>query len=177
VKFLTDEQAAAYGRFVEEPTWPELDRPPTRTTGASMAKALDRVDEISVFRPGRMKLDKVPPHRLMTMVRVGPGSKPLLEQAPEPEHTALLTSVVRHLEASAIDGKLVPPAWKKAVYSNPELPERAATVTRTWCAGWSSRSVRWTGRTCSPRRRTGGRTRGRGRRTPVPPPPIRSGHE
>ncbi|HEV7453113.1 MAG TPA: DUF4158 domain-containing protein [Pseudonocardiaceae bacterium] len=26
VEFLTDEQAAAYGRFVEEPTRPELER-------------------------------------------------------------------------------------------------------------------------------------------------------
>jgi TnpA family transposase len=84
-----------------------LRRPPTRTTGTSMAKALERVDEISAFRLGRVKLDKVPPNRLATLARVGLGSKaPILERAPEPRRTALLTSVVRHLEASAIDDAL-----------------------------------------------------------------------
>jgi hypothetical protein len=81
-----------------------LRRPPTRTTGASLAKALERVDEISAFRLGRVKLDKVPPNRLATLARVGLGSKaPILERTPEPKRTALLTAVVRHLEASAID--------------------------------------------------------------------------
>ncbi|WP_317441046.1 Tn3 family transposase [Streptomyces collinus] len=84
-----------------------LRRPPTRTTGASMAKALERVDEISAFRLGRVKVDKVPPNRLATLARVGLGSKaPILERTPEPKRTALLTSVVRHLEASAIDDAL-----------------------------------------------------------------------
>lgn len=84
-----------------------LRRPPTRTTGASLAKALERVDEISAFRLGRVKLDKVPPNRLATLARVGLGSKaPILERMPEPKRTALLTSVVRHLEASAIDDAL-----------------------------------------------------------------------
>lgn len=84
-----------------------LRRPPTRTTGASLAKALERVDEISAFRLGRVKLDKVPPNRLATLARVGLGSKaPILERTPEPKRTALLTSVVRHLEASAIDDAL-----------------------------------------------------------------------
>jgi hypothetical protein len=93
------------GRRVSE--LERLRRPPTRTTGASMAKALERVDEISAFRLGRVKLDKVPPNRLATMARVGLGSKaPILERTPEPKRTALLTSVVRHLEASAIDDAL-----------------------------------------------------------------------
>ena len=84
-----------------------LRRPPTRTTGAGLAKALERVDEISAFRLGRVKLDKVPPNRLATLARVGLGSKaPILERTPEPQRTALLTSVVRHLEASAIDDAL-----------------------------------------------------------------------
>ncbi|MDF2256007.1 Tn3 family transposase [Streptantibioticus ferralitis] len=84
-----------------------LRRPPTRTTGASLAKALERVDEISAFRLGRVKLDKVPPNRLATLARVGLGSKaPIMERTPEPKRTALLTSVVRHLEASAIDDAL-----------------------------------------------------------------------
>ncbi|GAA4233059.1 hypothetical protein GCM10023075_48480 [Streptosporangium album] len=54
-----------------------------------------------------MKLDKVPPNRPATLARVGLGSKaPILERTPEPKRTALLTSVVRHLEASAIDDAL-----------------------------------------------------------------------
>ncbi|MFF4795559.1 Tn3 family transposase [Streptomyces sp. NPDC001276] len=93
------------GRRVSE--LERLRRPPTRTTGASMAKALERVDEISAFRLGRVRLDKVPPNRLATLARVGLGSKaPILERTPEPKRTALLTSVVRHLEASAIDDAL-----------------------------------------------------------------------
>lgn len=72
-----------------------------------MAKALERVDEISAFRLGRVRLDQVPPNRLATLARVGLGSKaPILERTPEPKRTALLTSVVRHLEASAIDDAL-----------------------------------------------------------------------
>ncbi|MCQ4083913.1 Tn3 family transposase [Streptomyces sp. RB6PN25] len=93
------------GRRVSE--LERLRRPPTRTTGTSMAKALERVDEISAFRLGRVKVDKVPPNRLATLARVGLGSKaPILERTPEPKRTALLTSVVRHLEASAIDDAL-----------------------------------------------------------------------
>lgn len=54
-----------------------------------------------------MKLNKVPPNRLATLARVGLGSKaPILERTPGPKRTALLTSVVRHLEASAIDDAL-----------------------------------------------------------------------
>ncbi|MFJ6438559.1 Tn3 family transposase [Streptomyces sp. NPDC091416] len=84
-----------------------LRRPPTRTTGTGMAKALERVDEISAFHLGRVKLDKVPPNRLATLARVGLGSKaPILERTPEPRRTALLASVVRQLEASAIDDAL-----------------------------------------------------------------------
>ncbi|MER6599727.1 Tn3 family transposase [Streptomyces parvus] len=93
------------GRRVSE--LERLRRPPTRTTGTGMAKALERVDEISAFRLGRVKLDKVPPNRLATLARVGLGSKaPILERTPEPRRTALLTSVVRQLEASAIDDAL-----------------------------------------------------------------------
>jgi TnpA family transposase len=72
-----------------------------------MAKALERVDEISSFHLGRVKVDKVPPNRLAALARTGLGSKaPNLERTPEPKRTALLTSVVRHLEASAIDDAL-----------------------------------------------------------------------
>ncbi|MFB9532525.1 hypothetical protein [Nonomuraea roseola] len=61
-----------------------------------MAEALEKVDEISAFRLGRVKVDRVPPNRLATLTRVGLGSKvPILERTPEPKRTALLTSVVR----------------------------------------------------------------------------------
>lgn len=84
-----------------------LRRPPTRTTGTSMAKALERVEEISALRLGRVRADLVPPKRLATLARVGLGSKaPVLERTPQPRRTALLTSVVRHLEAAAIDDAL-----------------------------------------------------------------------
>ena len=72
-----------------------------------MAKALERVDEISSFHLGRVKVDKVPPNRLAALARTGLGSKaPNLERTPELKRTALLTSVVRHLEASAVDDAL-----------------------------------------------------------------------
>ncbi|MFF9870137.1 Tn3 family transposase [Streptomyces sp. NPDC013953] len=97
--------AVPEGRRVSE--LERLRRPPTRTTGTGMAKALERVEEISAFRLGRVKLDKVPPNRLATLARVGLGSKaPILERMPEPRRTALLASVVRQLEASAIDDAL-----------------------------------------------------------------------
>ncbi len=93
------------GRRVSE--LERLRRPPTRTTGTSMAKALERVDEIARFRLGRVRIEKVPPNRLAPLARTGLGSKaPNLERTPEPKRTALLTSVVRHLEASAIDDAL-----------------------------------------------------------------------
>jgi hypothetical protein len=54
-----------------------------------------------------VKLDKVPANRLARLARVGLGSKaPILERTPEPRRTALLTSVVWHLQASAIDDAL-----------------------------------------------------------------------
>ncbi len=42
-KFLTDEQAEAYGTFTEAPTRPELERlrtPPTKSTGTAMVRAM-----------------------------------------------------------------------------------------------------------------------------------------
>lgn len=82
-------------------------RPPTRTTGTGMAKALERVEEISSFRLARVKVGKIPPNRLAALARVGLGAKaPNLERTPEPKRTAMLTAVVRHLEAVAIDDAL-----------------------------------------------------------------------
>ncbi|MFJ6895119.1 hypothetical protein [Streptomyces hokutonensis] len=72
-----------------------------------MAKALERVDDISAFHPGKVMVVKVPPNRLAVLARNGLESKaPTLERTPEPKRTALLTSVVRHLEAAAIDDAL-----------------------------------------------------------------------
>lgn len=85
-----------------------LRRPPTRTTGTAMKAALQRVDEIAAFQLGRVKLNKVPPNRLAALARYGLGTKaPKLERTPEPKRTAMLTAVMRHLEAKAIDDALV----------------------------------------------------------------------
>lgn len=93
------------GRHISE--LERLRRAPTRTTGTAMAKALGRVDEISALRLGRVKLDQIPPNRLAVLARTGLGAKaPNLRRTPEPKRTALLTSVVRHLEAAAIDDAL-----------------------------------------------------------------------
>ncbi len=40
-----------------------------------MKRALERVDEIAVYRLGRVKLDKLPPNRLAALARYGLGSK------------------------------------------------------------------------------------------------------
>ncbi|MFG2873976.1 Tn3 family transposase [Streptomyces sp. NPDC048337] len=85
----------------------ELRRPPTRTTGTAMKRALQRVDEIAVYRLGRLKLDQLPPNRLAALARYGLGSKAqTLERASDPRRTAMLTAVMRHLEAKAIDDAL-----------------------------------------------------------------------
>lgn len=82
-------------------------RPPTKTTGTAMKRALERVDEIAVYRLGRVKLDKLPPNRLAALARYGLGSKATsLQRASEPKRTAMLTAVMRHLEAKAIDDAL-----------------------------------------------------------------------
>ncbi|WP_331738870.1 Tn3 family transposase [Streptomyces sp. NBC_01276] len=84
-----------------------LRRPPTRTTGTAMARALDRVNEISAFQLGRVNLTRVPVNRLSTLARYGLASKAqTLERTVEPKRTALLTTVVRSLEAAAIDDAL-----------------------------------------------------------------------
>jgi hypothetical protein len=79
----------------------------TRTTGTAFARALERVDEISAFQLGRLKLSQIPPNRLAALARYALGSKaPLLERTAEPKRTAMLTAVMRHLEAKAIDEAL-----------------------------------------------------------------------
>lgn len=82
-------------------------RPPTRTTGTAMKGALQRVEDIAAFQLGRVKLDKIPPNRLSALARYGLGTKAAkLERASEPKRTAMLTAVMRHLEAKAIDDAL-----------------------------------------------------------------------
>ncbi|MCG5121578.1 Tn3 family transposase [Streptomyces sp. T7(2022)] len=84
-----------------------LRRPPTRTTGTAFARALERVDEIGAYRLGRLRLSQIPPNRMAALARYALGSKaPLLERAQEPKRTAMLTAVMRHLEAKAIDEAL-----------------------------------------------------------------------
>ncbi len=84
-----------------------LRRPPTRTTGTAFARSLERVDEIAAFQLGRVRLSQVPPNRLAALARYGLGSKAAsLERAEEPKRTAMLTAVMRHLEAKAIDEAL-----------------------------------------------------------------------
>ncbi|NEB70805.1 hypothetical protein G3I39_27660, partial [Streptomyces fulvissimus] len=79
-----------------------LRRPPTRTTGTAFARALERVDEIGAYRLGRLRLSQIPPNRMAALARYALGSKaPLLERAQEPKRTAMLTAVMRHLEAKA----------------------------------------------------------------------------
>ncbi|MGW2594884.1 Tn3 family transposase [Streptomyces sp. NPDC001515] len=84
-----------------------LRRPPTRTTGTAFARALERVDEIGAYRLGRLRLSQIPPNRMAALARYALGSKAaLLERATEPKRTAMLTAVMRHLEAKAIDEAL-----------------------------------------------------------------------
>lgn len=78
-----------------------------RTTGTAFARALERVDEIRAYRLGRLRLSQIPPNRMAAMARYALGSKaPLLERTQEPKRTAMLTAVMRHLEAKAIDEAL-----------------------------------------------------------------------
>src|ERR1035437_9765718 len=71
-----------------------------------MARAMERMQEISVFGLGRVNLSRVPVNRLNTLARYGQLSKAqTIERAPEPK-TALLTAVVRNLEAQAVDDAL-----------------------------------------------------------------------
>lgn len=82
-------------------------RPPTRSTGTAMKGALQRVEDIAAFGLGRLKLEQIPPNRLSVLARYGLGTKaPKLERTAEPKRTAILTAVLRHLEAKAIDDAL-----------------------------------------------------------------------
>ncbi|MEV8181407.1 DUF4158 domain-containing protein [Specibacter sp. NPDC078692] len=94
----------------EDTRYSELERmrrPPTRTTGTAMKGALQRVEDIAAFGLRRLKLKQIPPNRLSVLARYGLGTKaPKLERTAEPKRTAILTAVMRHLEAKAIDDAL-----------------------------------------------------------------------
>jgi TnpA family transposase len=123
-----------------------LRRPPTRSTGTAMARALDRVNEISGFGLGRVDVSRVPVNRLSTLARYGMASKAAaLERAPEPRRTALVTAVMRNLEAAAIDDaldlfallmatRLISPARrsseKERLANLPGLERASRTLTR-----------------------------------------------
>ncbi len=82
-------------------------RPPNRSTGTAMVKAMERVNEIAAFKLRKVRLDRVPPNRLASLARYGLGSKaPHLARVQDPKKTAMLTAVVRHLEAVAVDDAL-----------------------------------------------------------------------
>ncbi|BFO18265.1 hypothetical protein SHKM778_46530 [Streptomyces sp. KM77-8] len=72
-----------------------------------MVRAMQRVEEIAAFALGRVNLSRVPVNRLSTLARYGRLSRvQTIERAPEPRRTALLTAVVRQLEAQAVDDAL-----------------------------------------------------------------------
>lgn len=72
-----------------------------------MKGALQRVEDIAAFQLGRLRLEQIPLNRLSALARYGLGTKaPKLERTPEPKRTAMLTAVMRHLEAKAIDDAL-----------------------------------------------------------------------
>jgi hypothetical protein len=52
-----------------------LRRPPTRSTGTAMARAMERVEEIAAFGLRRVDLSRVPVTRLVTLARYGVLSK------------------------------------------------------------------------------------------------------
>ncbi|MFJ4859116.1 Tn3 family transposase [Streptomyces sp. NPDC088730] len=125
-----------------------LRRPPTRTTGTAFARALERVDEIGAYRLGRLRLSQIPPNRMAALARYALGSKaPLLERVAEPKRTAMLTAVMRHLEAKAIDealdlfqvlmaARLLNTAKRKTekerLSTLPQLEKASRLVARAW---------------------------------------------
>jgi hypothetical protein len=133
-------------RHVERVDEKQPDVAPTRSTGTAMARALDRVNEISAFKLARVNLSRVPVNRLATLAQYGMYSKAAaLERTPEPRRTALVTAVVRNLEAQAIDDaldlfallmatRLISPARraseKERLSSLPTLERASRTVTR-----------------------------------------------
>jgi TnpA family transposase len=127
VEFLTDEQAAAYGAFGEVPTRPELERffflddddrdliALRRSDGHRLGMAVQICTvryigtflgddplavpwEVVDYLAGQLGIEDA------SCVKLSKAQT--IERAPEPRKTALLTAVVRNLEAQAVDDAL-----------------------------------------------------------------------
>ncbi|MEU0457925.1 hypothetical protein ABZ322_34170 [Streptomyces sp. NPDC006129] len=125
------------------------------------------MDEIGAFGLGRVRLNKIPPNRLAALARYGLGSKEAgLERAAEPKRTAMLTAVMRHLEAKAIDEaldlfqvlmatRLISTA-KRATDKDrlSTLPQLEGSWSRPTAPTWTRRRCgrRWTSSPPGPRR-------------------------
>lgn len=130
VEFQTDEQAEAHGKFAEEPTRPELER----------FFCLDAVDcALRVLLPGVNVLA-----RQVAEVRGIAGQRLY----------ATVANAARRADASLpgeIDSKLVPPAWRRAVFNNEDtlagrsLEDQLAALSLVLNAAalWTTPS-RWT---------------------------------
>jgi len=80
---------------------------PTKASGPSMVKALDRVSEIGGVGVSGMNLDVVPPRRLVELARYGlAGKTALLKRHPAARRHATLLATVRYLEGKATDDAL-----------------------------------------------------------------------
>ncbi|WP_439650353.1 DUF4158 domain-containing protein [Microtetraspora malaysiensis] len=125
----------------------ELERlrtPPTKSTGTAMVRAMERVEEISAFALGRVNLSRVPVNRLSTLARYGQLSKAqTIERAPEPRRTALLTAVVRQLEAQAVDDAL--DLFAVLMANRLISPARRASdrIVSRCCRSWRRRPASW----------------------------------
>ncbi|MDP5315718.1 DUF4158 domain-containing protein [Streptomyces poriferorum] len=118
-----------------------LRTPPTKSTGTAMVRAMERVEEISAFALGRVNLSRVPVNRLSTLARYGQLSKAqTIERLPEPRRTALLTAVVRQLEAQAVDDAL--DLFAVLMANRLISPARRASERERLAMGWTwSRST------------------------------------
>ncbi len=81
---------------------------PSRASGPSMIKALDRIAQISGLGFAALNVDEVVPRRrLVELARYGmAGKATALERHPAPRKIATLLATVVHLEASATDDAL-----------------------------------------------------------------------
>ncbi|WSX09701.1 hypothetical protein OG496_11330 [Streptomyces sp. NBC_00988] len=78
-----------------------------RSSGIPSAGRRRWVEDIAALQLGRPKLEQVPPDRLSALARYRLSTKaPKLERTPEPKLTAMLTALMRHVEAKAIDDAL-----------------------------------------------------------------------
>jgi len=81
---------------------------PTKPSGRSLERALQRVAEITEAGLGRLELDAVVPHRrLVELARYGmAGKAPQLRRHPDARRLATLLATVVYLEAKSVDDAL-----------------------------------------------------------------------